>query len=299
VSSIVARPYAGATDLRRIQDATSARFGRGAFHVGDIAWAMRDQGHVQLLPLVTLLESSGGELLGYSWLRLYGWFDAVPLVDADGELAAALLAAAMASIARCVAAGDRVENLGTLCDDEDEALAAALANDGFVVQPDHFEVTRRSLDDLPMPVLPAGAGLRVSSVEDDALVDARVEAHRAAFGRSRLTVAGFMRLRHTWPYRAELDRVVVDQDGRVLAACLAWIDEACGWGLLEPVGTRPEHRRRGLAAAVCLDALHALRAAGAHSAQVSCESGSPGCATYHAIGFRTERRMRVLRRPLA
>jgi predicted N-acetyltransferase YhbS len=297
MSAVVARPYSGAADLRRIQDATSARFGRSTYHVGDVAWSMREQAHVQLTPLVTLFEAPGGELLGYTWFQVYGFFDAVPLVDVDEELAAALLNAAKDAAARCIAAGDRIETLGTLCDDEDTALAAALAADGFADQPVSLEVTRRSLADLPPPVLPDG--LRLSGLGDDALVDARVEAHRAAFAPSLLTLAGYRRLRHTWPYRSELDRVVLDGEDRVLAACLGWIDEARGWGLLEPVGTRPEHRRRGLAAAVCLDALHTLKAAGAHSAQVSCESGSGGCATYHSINFRTERRMRILRRPLA
>ncbi len=246
-------------------------------------------------PYTGLLETPGGELLGYTWFHVYGFFDAVPFVDPDDALAAALLGAAKDAAVRCVAAGDRIERLGTLCDDEDTALAAAFATDGFAEQGSGFEVTRRSLDDLPAPVLPDG--LRLSAVEDDALLDARVEAHRAAFAQSRLTLAGCMRLRHTWPYRSDLDRVVVDADGRVVAACLAWIDEARGWGVLEPVGTRPEHRRRGLAAAVCLDALHALRAAGAHSAQVSCETGSGGFAV--APGRRWVQPLRDLARPRA
>ena len=222
------RPYAGAVNLRRMQDAVSPRSAAGDWwHVGDLAWAVRDCGHVQLAPLVTLVESTAGELLGWVWSQMYGWFDAVTVTE----------------------------------------------------------------DDLPDPVLPEG--LRLSGVEDEALVDARVEAHRAAFAPSRLTLEGFQRVRRTWPYRPELDRVVVDGEGRVLAACLAWLDEATGWGMLEPVGTRPEQQRRGLGAAVCLDALHALKAAGAHAAQVSCAGGSAGCETYHSIGFVTERRMRI------
>jgi len=50
------------------------------------------------------------------------------------------------------------------------------------------------------------------------------------------------------------------------------------------VGTHPAHQRRGLAKAVCLDALRALREAGAQSAQVGYESDAV-LATYQAIGF--------------
>ena len=296
-TAIVARPYAGAADLRRMQEATSAYFGRGTYHPGDIAWAMRDHAHVLLAPLVTLVESADGAVLGWTWFHVYGWFDIVPTVEPDDVLASALVDAAMESAARCTAAGDPLTSLNALVDDEDVAIARALQHRGFVADEARFEVTRRNLDDLPAPVLPEG--LRFAAVDDDALVHLRVEAHRAAFAPSSLTKAGFTRVRRTWPYRAELDRVVRDQEGTVLAACLAWIDESAGWGLFEPVGTRPEHRRRGLAAAVCLDALHALRAAGAHHAQVCCEPGSAGSATYHSIGFRTERRMAIFRRTLS
>lgn len=296
-TAIVARPYAGSADLRRMQEATSAYFGRGTYHPGDIAWAMREHAHVLLAPLVTLVESADGAVLGWTWFHVYGWFDIVPTVEPDEVLATALVDAALESAARCVAAGDRPASLNALVDDEDVAVAAALQHRGFAADEARFEVNRRSLDDLPSPTLPEG--LRLAAMDDDGLVHPRVEAHRAAFAPSSLTKAGFARVRQTWPYRPELDRVVLDQDGTVLAACLAWIDEATGWGMFEPVGTRPEHQRRGLGAAVCLDALHALRAAGATHAQVSCEPGSAGSATYHSIGFRTERRMAIFRRPLA
>lgn len=288
------RAYAGAADLRRMQDAASCSFERRTWHPGDLAWAMRDQGHVGLAPRVTLVESADGGLLGWTWFHLNGWFDAVPLVDLDAALAEALVDAALRSAERCTAAGDHLERLTATCDDEDGPLHDALVRQGFAGIESGLEATRRRLDDLPSPRLPEG--LRLSAVDDDALVVARVECHRAAFPPSSLAHPGYVRVRRTWPYRPELDRAVVDASGTVLAACLAWIDERSGWGILEPVGTRPEHRRRGLAAAVCLDALHALRAAGAHSAQVSCESGSAGYATYHAIGFRTARRMHFLRR---
>ena len=290
------RPYAGAADLRRMQDALSPRFVAGeVWHVGDLAWAARDCGHVQLAPLVTLVESAEGHLLGWVWSQMYGWFDAVTVTEDDGQLADLLVATAIDTAARLVAAGDALPTLRTLCLEEDAPLTAALSGRGFVADAgESLEVTRRSLDDLPDPVLPEG--LRLTGVEGEALVDSRVEAHRAAFAPSRLTLEGFRRVRRTWPYRPELDRVVVDGEGRVLAACLAWLDEATGWGMLEPVGTRPDQQRRGLGATVCLDALHALKAAGAHSAQVSCVGGSAGYATYRSIGFATERRMRIWRR---
>jgi ribosomal protein S18 acetylase RimI-like enzyme len=69
-----------------------------------------------------------------------------------------------------------------------------------------------------------------------------------------------------------------------VAFCTAWIDEENASGLFEPVGTDPAHQRRGLGKAVCLDALRALRNAGARTAQVGYVSDAAG-ALYRAIGF--------------
>jgi predicted N-acetyltransferase YhbS len=85
----------------------------------------------------------------------------------------------------------------------------------------------------------------------------RVEAQRAAFAPSDFLLERYERVRRTWPYRATLDRIVLTDDDQVVAFCTAWLDEQNAAGLLEPVGTDPAHQRRGLARAVCLDALHA------------------------------------------
>ncbi len=60
-------------------------------------------------------------------------------------------------------------------------------------------------------------------------------------------------------------------------------------GLVEPVGTDPEYRRRGLARAACRAGLAALRAAGAQFALV-CPRGDAGYPVpgrlYRQLGFR-------------
>ena len=97
----------------------------------------------------------------------------------------------------------------------------------------------------------------------------------------------YARLQQEWPYRADLDHAVVAPDGSFAAFCIAWLDEENRGGLLEPVGTHPDHRRRGLASAVCLAAVRSLRALGAENAVIASEDGSPGEAVYRGIGFRT------------
>ena len=288
------RPYAGVADLQRMQAMLSERFRPGGWHPGDLAWSVRHGSHLEASTLCTLAESEDGALLGWVWLYSYGWMVLSP-EDAAYDVRSALLRAALDTAARLAAHGDALDRgLRTECAADDTELAELLHTSGFLLDAAHTgELTTRSLDALPEPVLPDG--FRFSGV-DDALLADRVEAHRAAFAPSAVEISGYRRLRRTPPYRTDLDRAVVASDGRVAAFCIAWYDAASGWGLLEPVGTRPEFQRRGLGTAVCLDALHHLRDAGAHSAHVGCESGSPGCATYHGIGFETVRRLHLYTR---
>ena len=140
------------------------------------------------------------------------------------------------------------------------------------------------LADLSSPpelTIPAGYSLGHVADED---VHARVESHRAAFAPSDLTAGLYRRARSTWPYRADLDRIVKGPDGDVVACATAWLDEANHAGLLEPVSTHPAHQNRGLGRLVVFDALRALRECGATVAQIGT-SGLAARAAYLAAGF--------------
>jgi ribosomal protein S18 acetylase RimI-like enzyme len=142
----------------------------------------------------------------------------------------------------------------------------------------------RRLDDLPVAPVPAGYALRTVRGEEDLL--ARTEVHRAAFAPSRVVPESYRRVMRAWPYRPDLDQVAVAPDGSFAAFCLCWLDEQNGVGELEPVGTHPDHLRRGLATAVCRFALANLRAAGATTALVYAKHGYRALGLYEGLGFR-------------
>jgi ribosomal protein S18 acetylase RimI-like enzyme len=150
----------------------------------------------------------------------------------------------------------------------------------------------RGLERLPEPAVPPGYTLRPVRGDDDA--DARARVHRAAFSlpglpASKVSAESYLQIMHAWPYRAELDWLVEAPDGAAVSFCLVWLDEHNRAGVLEPVGTAPEHRRLGLATAAMLAALHTVRGLGAEFARV-CARGDGGYpsarATYQAMGFR-------------
>ena len=103
-----------------------------------------------------------------------------------------------------------------------------------------------------------------------------------------MTTTSYAAVMATPPYRADLDLVAVAADGTWVASCLAWLDAATGVALVEPVGCAPDHRRRGLAWAVSVAALHAARDAGATRGLV-CPRGDRDYpapqALYRGLGF--------------
>ena len=119
---------------------------------------------------------------------------------------------------------------------------------------------------LAEPPLPAG--YRIRPLAGPGEIPARVEVHRAAFVPSRLTVEKYERLFTLPQYRADDDLVVEAPDGSLAAFAMAWWDEDALVGEFEPVGTHPEHQRRGLARALLTWGLRRYAERGARVVQV-------------------------------
>ncbi|HVM09110.1 MAG TPA: GNAT family N-acetyltransferase [Acidimicrobiales bacterium] len=120
------------------------------------------------------------------------------------------------------------------------------------------------------------AGYVVRPVGADEL-EARVEVHRAAWkpstmpytdgraidpdAQSSFTADAYEAVRSAWLYDSSLDLVAVtrggdDAGGQFAACCIAWFDPSSGVCEIEPLGVAPQHRRRGLAIALCLEVAH-------------------------------------------
>jgi len=298
-AALTSRPYSDATDLRRIQALVARAYQITSLRVGDLAWLTRYYTHLDLALRVRLWEDDPGRLVGWTYLRHFGGFNVgVAPGHADAALLDEMLSVVDVTARASIVAGDPPVSLYTYGldlsrSDEDRALAAALELHGFHAMPSTGGVMTRSLDQVPEPELPPGYHLGWVQTQEQMI--GRVEAQRSAFAPSTFVLEHYERVRRTWPYRADLDRVALDENGSVVAFCTAWLDEENAAGLLEPVGTDPAHQRRGLARAVCTDALRALREAGAKIAQVGYESEA-GRATYGSVGFTLSATDLVLRR---
>jgi ribosomal protein S18 acetylase RimI-like enzyme len=118
--------------------------------------------------------------------------------------------------------------------------------------------------------LPAGFTIRHVAGEHE--VENLVELHRAAFGTENMTVAYRLAMMRVPDYDPSLDLIAVAPDGRMASFCVGTIPaqenalngHKDGW--LDPIGTRPEFQRRGLARALLLTGLNLLNQRGMETA---------------------------------
>ncbi len=136
------------------------------------------------------------------------------------------------------------------------------------------------------PELPDGyivRDMQNASAED---IEKRVEVHRAAFAPSRMTVEKHTAVMAAPTYRSDLDLAIVAPDGSFAAFTIVWFDEANLIGMFEPLGTHPDHQRRGLGRAIIAEGLRRLAGLGAATAYVDSRADGPGSnLLYAATGF--------------
>jgi ribosomal protein S18 acetylase RimI-like enzyme len=257
----------------------------GYWHPGGLAWGLASGD-------ATALQAWYADDLPVAWAMLDGSghvsAQCDPEADATGELAASVIGWATAAPSGLLAA---------TVDAGETGLRSALTRVGLAepAGAPYFLDLRRSLDDLPPVVLPAGFTVRPTRADEAA---ARAAAHRDAWSllpvgeglpvTSSFDEAAYRVVAASPGYRHDLDLVVTAPDGELVATCTAWLDPASRSAELEPVGTSPRHRRLGLASAVCLAAMHELAALGATAVTVHPrgDDGYPAArAVYQRIGF--------------
>jgi GNAT superfamily N-acetyltransferase len=85
-------------------------------------------------------------------------------------------------------------------------------------------------------------------------------------------------------YRRDLDIIAVAEDGELAAFCTVWFDDVTRTAVFEPVGTHPDHQKRGLGKAVMGEGLRRAQRLGATLATVS-SYGKAAHALYESMGF--------------
>ena len=144
------------------------------------------------------------------------------------------------------------------------------------------------------PVLPAA--FEVLSLTPE-LTDRYVELHRAAWSRPNAP-STYDRRQHdvvtAMPqFRYDLVPIIATSHGVLAAYCMSWWDPRSAAVEIEPLGTHPDFRRRGLATAIVHEVLRRSSALGAKYVLVWGTSGNPEAkALYLSAGLRIRRVLR-------
>lgn len=173
-----------------------------------------------------------------------------------------------------------------------------------------FLLQHRDLANLRRPSVPPGYAVVTAEEAGD---EVRVAAHQCAWAPARIrellglpvtggesassfTLDRYRSLKAVSIYDPGLDLVAVAPDGSPAAFALGWHDQRSRSVLFEPVGTSPEHARRGLARAVCTAVMRAARDRGATHALVGPRGDDAYPAPrrlYQSLGFSSLTRTRT------
>jgi len=178
--------------------------------------------------------------------------------------------------------------LWVLADSQDELLATLLVGRGYIKRGRPEHQWRRDLE-LPIPDVPVAPGYTVRSLGEVDELPSRSWASWRAFHPDEPDEryegwTWYHNIQRMPLYRRDLDLVAVAPTGEIASFCTIWYDDATRSALFDPVGTLPEHQRRGLAKATMTEGLHRLKRMGATRAFVSGYESGPNALYASVMG---------------
>ena len=170
-----------------------------------------------------------------------------------------------------------------------DALRSAVLSRRGYRRGEHPEYQRRRSLSAPIPDFPLAEGYTVRSLGDVEELSARSWASWRAFHSDEPDDrhqgwAWYANVQRAPLYCRDLDLVAVAPDSEIVSFCTIWFDDVTRTGAREPVGTVPEHQRRGLARAVMAEGLRRLQRMGATLGTVGSFK-APAHALYAMVGF--------------
>lgn len=194
------------------------------------------------------------------------------------------------------ARGTEVESrLVVFAGGRDGRLRERLAARGFTLVRRHAQLVRASLSDIPDLPLPDPFEIRPIDPADTAMhrriFDADARAFADSYGQEATSEAQWEAFIGAPSFDPALWRVAFDGEA-IAGQILNFIDErpedGSRVGMTEAISVQPEYRRRGLARALLVTSLRAVRDAGATSAALGVDTHNPNEALtlYESLGYR-------------
>ncbi|MCA9887876.1 MAG: GNAT family N-acetyltransferase [Anaerolineae bacterium] len=171
--------------------------------------------------------------------------------------------------------------------DWDEERQQRLRQQGFSACSDRFYQHRRRWASEPMPDPPLAEGYALRSVADVPEDDARwVACSNATFGQSYTPEIHRNFMQNAPSNNYDLHIIAEAPDGSFAAFAGLTVEPVNRYAVFEPVGTHPEHRRKGLAQAAMYECIRRVQALGtADVLYVASWGTSPAGKFYENVGM--------------
>jgi len=176
----------------------------------------------------------------------------------------------------------------------DDVMHSVLENLGFTTKESDALVEAWLSVDNRAPISELHDGYRLTS-----RADIRSESpERLHHMSERNPVFAEARLRETSLYRPEFDLVVLDEDDNYAGYGLFWYDPVTSTGVVEPMRTKDDHQRKGLARHILTSGVDMLAKAGAQRISIGYEPANPASGhLYRSVGFEDTKHTDVLSGP--
>jgi len=135
-----------------------------------------------------------------------------------------------------------------------------------------------------IPDIPLCDGYSIKTVDTDENLLKRCNLSGQAFEYKPYPIDVYKNMQRAPLYRRDLDLISTDNKGNYAAFCTVWFDPEIRIGLFEPVGTHPDHRKKGLSKALICEGLKRLKELGAERALVGSYD-EPAHMLYNSCGF--------------
>lgn len=179
-------------------------------------------------------------------------------------------------------------------DPEDRDLVSLLEQRGFLANPERTaNESEFNLTAQPLPGIPSlPKGFKIQSMADENDLAKRCEVFGRGFNHPDQlewpSILSYEYLQKMPDYHPEQDIIVLAPDGQFVAFSLIWVDLPNKLASLEPVGTHPDYRRKGLAREAIYEGMRRVKKLGVEKVIVGSDQ-----EFYQAIGFQIcERRIR-------
>jgi ribosomal protein S18 acetylase RimI-like enzyme len=121
------------------------------------------------------------------------------------------------------------------------------------------------------PEISLPPGFRITSLAEHGHFPERIDLENKVWSAS-LDEAWFRGKSSAPSYSFEWDLVVISPEDRMVAQSLVWLYPKIQSGEIDPLGTHPEFRKRGLSKALVLECFKRMHDSGLHYAYIASEA---------------------------